>query len=215
MSKVNPKEMIKIKPNQQPTTVNLRLQEVLAACGKAKETKGKPKRANGNKETKESNENKNEIKGEQNMTNEMKVFNFKENQVRTEVKDNEIWFVAKEVCAALKIVDVSNAISRLPEIMKGKHTVRTPGGPQEVLVINEPGIYKLAFTSRKKEAEEFTNWLATDVIPSIRKHGAYMTQEVIEKTIANPDLIIQLATQLKEEQLKTKAASDEKLLRIE
>ena len=87
--------------------------------------------------------------------------------------------------------------------MKGVNTVPTPGGPQEVLVINEPGVYKLTFTSRKKEADEFTDWLATDVIPSIRKHGAYMTPEVIEKTIVNPDFIIQLATQLKEEQLKS------------
>ena len=149
------------------------------------------------------------------MTNEIKVFNFKENEVRTVTKNGEPWFVAKDVCEILGLTNPSLALNRLTGRMKGLCTTNTPGGPQEVLVINEPGVYKLTFTSRKKEAEEFTDWLATDVIPSIRKHGAYMTQDIIEKTIANPDFGIQLLTQLKEERLKTKAASDEKLLRIE
>lgn len=151
----------------------------------------------------ESNEIKNKIKGEKEMTNEIKVFNFKENEVRTVVKDGEPWFVAKDICGILGLTNPSLALNRLATQMKGLCGVNTIQGFQEVLVINEPGIYKLAFTSRKKEAEEFTNWLATDVIPSIRKHGAYMTPEVIEKTIVNPDFIIQLATQLKEEQLKS------------
>ena len=105
----------------------------------------------------ESNEIKNEIEGEiKEMTNEMKVFNFKENEVRTVVKNDEVWFVAKDVCEALGINYVSKAISRLPENMKGVNTVPTIQGFQEVLVINEPGVYKLTFTSRKKEADEFT-----------------------------------------------------------
>lgn len=153
-----------------------------------------------------SNETESKIKGEiKQMTNEMKVFNFKENEVRTVVKDGEPWFVAKDICEILGLTNPSLALNRLTGLMKGLCTTNTPGGPQEVLVINEPGVYKLTFTSRKKEAEEFTDWLATDVIPSIRKHGAYMTPEVIEKTIVNPDFIIQLATQLKEEQLKSTA----------
>ena len=123
--------------------------------------------------------------------------------VRTVLNNGDVWFVAKDVCEILGIGNPSATLKRLSEIMKGTNSILTLGGPQEVLVINEPGIYKLTFTSRKKEAEEFTNWLATDVIPSIRKHGAYMTPEVIEKTIVNPDFIIQLATQLKEEQLKS------------
>lgn len=66
-------------------------------------------------------------------------------------------------------------------------------------IINEAGVYKLVFTSRKPEAEEFTNWIATEVIPSIRRHGAYLTSQKIKEVLADPDTIIRLATQLKQE----------------
>ena len=89
--------------------------------------------------------------------------------------------------------------------MKGVNTVPTIQGFQEVLVINEPGVYKLTFTSRKKEADEFTNWLAIDVIPSIRKHGAYMTPATLDEFIANPNFGIKLLTSLQEEREARKA----------
>lgn len=164
------------------------------------------------------------------MTNEMNLFNFKENEVRTVTKDGEPWFVAKDVCEYFGDTNYRRSIARLDEDEKGVSQIQTRGGKQALTVVNEAGLYSLLMfmqpqkgsslsekdrNARYDKLEEFKNWLATDVLPSIRKHGAYMTQEVIEKTIANPDLIIQLATQLKEEQLKTKAASDEKLLRME
>lgn len=126
-------------------------------------------------------------------------FEYNSRQVRTIVKDGEPWFVAKDVCDILELGDVSKAVSRLPEIMKGTNSILTLGGNQEMLVVSEAGLYKLVFTSRKPEAEKFTDWVATEVIPSIRKHGAYMTPETIEKVLLNPDTIIQLATALKEE----------------
>lgn len=126
-------------------------------------------------------------------------FEYNSRQVRTIVKDGEPWFVAKDVCEILELGDVSKAVSRLPEIMKGTNSILTLGGNQEMLVVSEAGLYKLVFTSRKPEAEKFTDWVATEVIPSIRKHGAYMTPETIEKVLLNPDTIIQLATALKEE----------------
>jgi len=83
-----------------------------------------------------------------------------------------------------------------------------------VTCISEAGLYKLAFTSRKEEAEKFTDWVATEVIPSIRQHGAYMTPETIEKVLADPDTIIQLATRLKAHQAEL-AAQDSYIKTLE
>ena len=104
-------------------------------------------------------------------------------------------------------VSISNGFTgrTVAKEKEGKHTVRTIQGFQEVLVINEPGVYKLTFTSRKKEADEFTDWLAIDVIPSIRKHGAYMTPATLDEFIANPNFGIKLLTSLQEEREARKA----------
>jgi prophage antirepressor-like protein/mRNA-degrading endonuclease toxin of MazEF toxin-antitoxin module len=131
--------------------------------------------------------------------NQLQIFNYSDRQVRTVEKDGEVWFVAKDVCDILEIVDTWNAISRLSDQTKGTHSISTLGGNQEMNIINEAGVYKLVFSSRKPEAEKFTDWLAAEVIPSIRKHGAYMTPEVIEQTLLNPDYIIKLAIAIKTE----------------
>lgn len=141
--------------------------------------------------------------------NELSVFTYSDKPVRTAMKDGEVWFVAKDVCDVLDIRDTWNAIQRLPESMKGTDTISTPGGKQQMAIINEAGIYKLAFTSRKPEAEKFTDWVAQEVIPSIRKHGAYMTAETIEKTLNDPDFIIGLATKLKEQQAEIAAKNQQ------
>lgn len=72
------------------------------------------------------------------------------------------------------------------------------------LIISEPGLYKLIMRSRKPEAKEFQRWVTHEVLPSIRKHGAYMTQQTLDKALTSPDFLIQLATKLKEEQEKVK-----------
>lgn len=71
-------------------------------------------------------------------------------------------------------------------------------------IISEPGLYKLIMRSRKPEAKEFQRWATHEVLPSIRKHGAYMTQQTLDKALTSPDFLIQLATKLKEEQEKVK-----------
>jgi prophage antirepressor-like protein len=116
-------------------------------------------------------------KGRNNMNN-LQIFNYQEKMVRTVIKDGEPWFVAKDVCEILEISDTWNAISRLSENTKGTDTISTLGGIQEMNVISEAGVYKLVFTSRKPEAEKFTDWLASEVIPSIRKTGSYMPKQV-------------------------------------
>jgi anti-repressor protein len=139
-----------------------------------------------------------------------KIFNYNGKIVRTVVVDGELMFVAKDICDVLEIGDTSKAVVRLTENMKGTNSIPTPGGDQEMLTVSEAGVYKLVFTSRKPEAERFTNWIASEVIPSIRKHGAYMTPDTLEKAIQSPDFLIQLANKLKDEQA-ARIAAEEKL----
>jgi anti-repressor protein len=131
--------------------------------------------------------------------NSLIPFNYNSNQIRIIVKDGEPWFVAKDVCDILEISNGRDAVSRLDEDEKDVAITDTPGGKQNMTIISESGVYALVFTSRKEEAENFKRWVRKEVIPSIRKHGAYMTPETIEKVLLNPDTIIQLATVLKEE----------------
>jgi len=127
-------------------------------------------------------------------------FKYNSKQVRTIVKDGEPWFVAKDVCDILEISNGRDAVSRLDEDEKDAVGIADAiGREQQTTIISESGVYALVFTSRKEEAENFKRWIRKEVIPSIRKHGAYMTPETIEKVLSDPDTIIQLATALKEE----------------
>lgn len=78
------------------------------------------------------------------------------------------------------------------------------GRRQQAYIISEPGLYRLVMRSRKPEAKEFQRWVTHEVLPSIRKHGAYMTQQTLDKALTSPDFLTQLATKLKEEQEKVK-----------
>ena len=138
--------------------------------------------------------------------NQMQVFNNATfGNIRAVQRDGEPWFVATDICKALGISNNRDAISRLDADEKGVASTDTLGGQQQVTIINEPGLYSLVLGSRKPEAKLFKRWITHEVIPTIRKHGAYMTPETIEKTLTDPDFIIQLATQLKDEQAKRAA----------
>ncbi|WP_416730268.1 BRO family protein [Fictibacillus sp. JL2B1089] len=129
-----------------------------------------------------------------------KLFDFRGQQLRVVEQNNEPWFVAKDVCDILEIKNNRDALSKLDEEEKGVALTDTLGGKQKLSIVNESGLYELIFTSRKLEAKVFKKWVKQEVLPSIRKHGAYMTNETIEKVITSPDFLIQLATNLKEEQ---------------
>lgn len=133
--------------------------------------------------------------------NELQNFNFNGNQLRTVLIDNEPFFVGKDAAAA---IGYSNTRKAIRDHVKGKYLreerIVTPSGVQTVTVISEPGLYQLAGESKLPSAEPFQDWVYEEVLPTIRKHGAYMTNEVIEKTLTSPDFIIQLATKLKDEQ---------------
>ena len=87
--------------------------------------------------------------------------------------DGETWFVAADIWAVLEHTDPSSAVSRLDDDERGAATVRTPGGDQEMNVVNESGMYALVFTSRKPEARAFRRWVTGTVLPTIRKTGHY------------------------------------------
>lgn len=138
----------------------------------------------------------------------MQLFNFEGNQLRTVEKNRETWFVAKDACDILEIGNVSDAVRRLDEDEKGIVSIDTPGGTQNVMAVTESGLYGLILGSRKKEAKSFKRWIKHEVLPSIRKHGAYMTPATIEKTLTDPDFLIQLAQRLKDEQAARIAAEN-------
>jgi len=136
------------------------------------------------------------------------LFHYQNRQIRTVTKNNEPWFIAKDVCEILEINKHRDAISRLDDDERESVLVDTLGGKQEMTAINESGLYSLILTSRKPQAKSFKRWVTHEVIPSIRKHGVYMTSETIEKALLNPDTIINLATQLKEEHQRRLAVEE-------
>lgn len=136
------------------------------------------------------------------MNNEIQKFDFKGTSLRTLTdKAGEPWFVAKDVCDILSHSNVSMALDRLDDDERSKFNLGRQG---ETNIVNEAGLYVLVLSSRKPEAHEFKRWVTHEVLPSIRKHGAYMTQQTLDKALTSPDFLIQLATKLKEEQEKVK-----------
>ena len=106
--------------------------------------------------------------------NQIVAFNFESSNVRVVLGDDgEPWFVAADVCQALSIDNHRNVIARLDNDEKGVQSMDTPGGRQELSVINESGLYSLILTSRKPEAKHFKRWVTHEVLPSIRRTAAY------------------------------------------
>ena len=99
--------------------------------------------------------------------------------LRTLLIDGEPWFVAADVCAALELGNVTRAVGGLDDDEKGLHTVKTPGGDQQLNVISESGLYSLILRSRKPEARPFKRWVTHDVLPALRKTGTYTVPEAL------------------------------------
>ncbi|MDU2574753.1 MAG: phage antirepressor KilAC domain-containing protein [Finegoldia magna] len=136
--------------------------------------------------------------------NELQIFKNNEfGEIRTKMISNEPYFMLSDVCRVLEIKNSRDAKSRLNEYGVGTtDIIDSLGRIQKADFINESNLYKLVFQSRKPQAEKFSDWVTSEVLPTIRKHGAYMTSEVIEKTLSDPDYLIRLATNLKEEKAK-------------
>lgn len=135
--------------------------------------------------------------------NGLQIFNNEEfGQIRTVTIDNEPWFVGKDVAEALGYSKARNAISAhvSDEDKKDAPIQGTPGGTQNMTIINESGLYALIFGSKLDSAKRFKHWVTSEVLPSIRKHGMYAVDELVN----NPELLIKVATELKEEREKNR-----------
>lgn len=136
--------------------------------------------------------------------------------LRAIMKGGEPWFVAADVCRALEIGNPSQALARLDDDEKITTLISNEGaasGKSSMAFVNEPGLYALVLGSRKPEAKAFKRWITHVVIPAIRKHGGYLTAEKVEEALLNPDVLIRLATELKDERearraLESKVAED-------
>lgn len=126
------------------------------------------------------------------LENALQLFSYKDNEIRTIIDEHgEPWLVVADVCKALDITNYRDAASRLDEDERGVVITDTPGGPQEMLYANEPGLYELIFTSRKPEAKAFKRWVKHEVLPAIRKTGKY---SVSQEQFAEVKTTIQMIT---------------------
>lgn len=135
------------------------------------------------------------------------LFNFNGQQVRTVTINEEPYFVGKDVATILGYKKPENAIANHVENEDKTTTLIQGTGSNyksKSVIINESGLYSLILGSKLPTAKEFKHWVTSEVLPAIRKHGAYMTPQTIEKVLLNPDTIINLATQLKREQEQRK-----------
>lgn len=136
--------------------------------------------------------------------NELQIFENKEfGSIRTVQINNAPYFVGKDVAKILGYSDVNKAISMHVDIEDKLNDKSSPSfGQRGTWIVNESGLYSLILSSKLPSAKKFKHWITSEVLPSIRKTGAYMTPETIEKVLYNPDTIIRIATQLKELQLE-------------
>lgn len=142
--------------------------------------------------------------------NNLEVFNFENKEVRTKSNNNgDVWFCLKDVCNILELTQPSKVKERLNQKDVLIIPTLTNGGKQNLLFINESNLYKVIFQSRKPQAERFTEWVTSEVLPSLRKHGMYATEDTIDKILSNPDFGIRLLNELKEEREKTKLLENE------
>lgn len=136
---------------------------------------------------------------------EIETFIYDGNNIRTVYINGAIWFVGKDVATVLGYSDTAKAIRvHVDNEDKGVDEMDTPGGKQKLTIINESGLYSLIISSKLPDTRPFKRWVTSEVLPTIRKHGAYMTPQKIEEVLFNPDVIIGLAQQLKAEYQKNK-----------
>lgn len=152
---------------------------------------------------------------EKKMEDQIQLFNFENQQVRTLRIDGEPYFVGKDVAEILGYSRTADAIKQhVDEEDKGVGKIQTPGGKQNLTIINESGLYSLILASKMPNAKRFKRWVTSEVLPTIRRHGAYMTDEKAFDVVNNKDglasLLQQAADQLRQkdiqiEEMKPKA----------
>lgn len=141
------------------------------------------------------------------LSENIKIFNNAEfGEIRVMLIDDDPWFVGKDIAVALGYNNPQKAIrDHVDEQDRGVNEMDTPGGKQPIIIINESGLYSLIFSSKLESAQRFKHWVTHEVLPSIRKHGMYMTDNLLETAIANPDFVIGLIQNMKAEKEKSAA----------
>ena len=144
-------------------------------------------------------------------------FSYEDTEIRAVEIDGEPWLVAKDICDYFGVSNRNRLLQQVDSLDKGGTRLDTPGGTQEFTVINESGFYTVIFAlnpnnargiseeekkDRYERVHKFRRWVTHEVLPAIRKHGGYLTPEATEKALADPDFIIQLATNLKAERAR-------------
>lgn len=148
------------------------------------------------------------------MNTNLQTWSYESSEIRTVEKGGVPWFVGKDVAAVLGYSNTRDAIARhVDEEDKASVGIHDGSQMREVVAVNESGLYSLILSSKLPNAKKFKRWVTSEVLPSIRKHGAYMTDQTLEQALTSPDFLIQLATQLKEEkeqrkQLEAKVEQD-------
>ena len=148
------------------------------------------------------------------MNTNLQTWSYENSEIRTVEKDGEPWWVLSDVCKVLELSSPHKVADRLEADERNQiPVIDSLGRSQNTTVINESGLYAVILRSDKPQAKPFRRWVTSEVLPSIRKHGAYMTDQTLEQALTSPDFLIQLATQLKEEkeqrkQLEAKVEQD-------
>ena len=142
--------------------------------------------------------------------NAMEIFNYEGAQVRTLNRDGEPWFVGKDVATLLGYGNTRDALAkRVDDEDKGVANCDSPGGAQEMVIINESGLYSLILSSKLPTAKAFKRWVTSEVLPTIRKHGIYATEATVDRLISDPEFGIRLLTELKEERARNAAQAEQ------
>lgn len=142
------------------------------------------------------------------MNNEIQRFEFKGESLRALTNmAGEPWFVLKDCMSILDLGNPTETVKMFDDDeFSTTEVIDSIGRRQQAYIISEPGLYRLVMRSRKPEAKEFQRWVTHEVLPSIRKHGAYMTESTLEKAVTEPDFLIRLATQIKQERAEKEKA---------
>lgn len=146
--------------------------------------------------------------------NELQVFSYEGKEIRTIQRNGETWWVLKDVCGVLGLSNARMIADRLDEDdVSLAYVTDSMGRRQQTNIVNESGLYNVILRSDKPEAKKFKRWVTHDVLPQIRRHGAYITTSKLEEIMNDPDSWIRLLTALKEERqekerLQLQAAQD-------
>lgn len=139
---------------------------------------------------------------------DIRVFDNEEfGEIRAFNEDEQIFFVAKDVCKALALSNPRSSLALLEEDEKGVHTVDTPGGDQQMAVVTEPGFYRLVLRSRKPEAKAFQRWVTHEVLPALRRDGAYVAASATD----DEDILIARALKAVDRRLREANAENDRL----